>query len=177
MPDYKKYANAQDSRVSEIMGLRTRPNSGSPSGFKGDLGGTDIFVETKTRTETYSYLLIQRLWFEKLRTQAFSMGKPIAVLVVSAGDDQDYAFVQPTTLYSEGFDYSNHRPPDITAKCNKKEDHLLLDTIDRAIYKARRRNFFPSCKYSTEDMSEIWEIMYLEDFVEYYNKRGNSKPK
>lgn len=175
MPDYKKYANAQDSRVSEIMGLRTRPNSGSPSGFKGDLGGPDIFVETKTRTDAYSYLLVQRLWFIKLRAQAFSMGKSIPVLVVSAGDNQDYAMIEPTVLYSNGFDYSNHRPPDITAKCNKKEDHLLLDTIDRAIYKARKRNFFPSCKFSVEDLSEIWEIMYLEDFVEYYNKR--KKPK
>lgn len=168
----KKKASEQDKRVSEATNFRIRPNSGAMKGAKGDLGGPDIFVETKTRMTIKDHLLLEMKWIDKARSQAFSMGKPLYVLVISAGDDQDYVVASQPNLLTNSFDPDfQFLIPDLTMS-SKSQLKIDLSLIDRSIYKRRKNGVEPPCfRLYFNDGGLGLIIMYLDDFMDYYKAR------
>lgn len=176
MKSPKKRASEQDRRVSKISGFRIRPNSGAISGYKGDLGGPDIFVETKTRMTEHDYLLIQQDWIDKARSQAFSMGMRIYLLVISAGDAQDYVVIEHKVLTENNFGLQfAYLVPDMLSD-PRQEYRIPLKRIDQAIQARRTSTEEPPCFRLLHSNNNLgMTIMYLEDFKDYCDLRQSNQ--
>lgn len=170
----KKKASQQDRRVAKLSGLRIRPNSGATLGRRGDLGGPDIFVETKTRMESHDYLKVELGWLEKARDQAFSMGKRIYILVISPGDNRDYVVVDQRVLINNRFGhaFAYLAPDGICLSDTPNTFTLELSEIDGALGRRRLETEEPPCYVLYLMAKKIaLVIMDLEDFMEYYRGR------
>jgi hypothetical protein len=98
--NYKQIALRQDKRIAKKSGFKIQSNSGAPSGRKGDLYGPDILIETKTAEVPRGSFSIKLSWLDKVREQAFGMGKLMWALFFSFGDNDDYVVVDSSTFYA-----------------------------------------------------------------------------
>lgn len=181
MASFKKIASRQDKRVAKATGLRVRPNSGAISGHKGDLGGPDIFVETKTRAEEKDHLGIDLRWMDKAKEQAFAMGKPIYFLVIAAGDEQDYVVMDYSLLSSKmpNADPMDRDVPIPDYNCLEKGNYLKvpLARLDTILYRYRRNGLPPVAVIVAKKLvadNRALAVLYLEDFVELWDDANHS---
>lgn len=86
----RKIASKQDKLVARQTGFTIQVNSGAVAGKKGDLYDDNMLLETKTIDCPRQQFTIKEAWFEKLDTQAFSMGKMLSAIVFSFGKAQQY---------------------------------------------------------------------------------------
>lgn len=80
----------QEKRVCKILGGRRQIGSGSTPFLKGDGVLDDLLIECKTRDKVSKSISIKKDWFDKVREEAFSMGKEGSILVFSFGDGRDF---------------------------------------------------------------------------------------
>lgn len=170
MSSYKKIASKQDKRVAKAGGFKIRPNSGAIAGHKGDLGGAELFIETKTRVEVKEHLGIDLRWLDKAKAQAFSMGKPIAILVISPGDTQDYVIFE-YRMAEQQMSTLTENPVDLPLSGRGQYLKVPLSTLDRFLYRGRKLSVYPVVRLQRVDLD--LGVMYLEDFITYWNNREN----
>lgn len=72
----RKYSKAQESKVAKNLKGRRQPNSGATAFSKGDVKTTHFCIECKTATTEKQSMSIKRDWIDKLKEEAFAMGKP-----------------------------------------------------------------------------------------------------
>ena len=80
----------QENRVCKGLGGRKQIGSGATPFLKGDGVLDDLLIECKTKDKPSKSISVQKLWFDKVREEAFNMGKEGAIVVFSFGDGKDY---------------------------------------------------------------------------------------
>lgn len=115
----RKIASKQDKLVARQTGFTIQVNSGAVAGKKGDLYDDNMLLETKTIDCPRQQFTIKEAWFEKLDTQAFSMGKMLSAIVFSFGKAQQYV-----ACTSEQFFNMYKSVIDLTNRVNELEQKL-----------------------------------------------------
>jgi hypothetical protein len=72
----RKYSKAQESRVAKNLKGKRQPNSGATPFSKGDVKTEQFCIECKTAMTEKQSMSIKRDWIDKLKEEAFAMGKP-----------------------------------------------------------------------------------------------------
>lgn len=72
----RMYSKAQENRVAKNLKGKRQPNSGATAFFKGDVKTDDFLIECKTAMKEKQSMSIKKDWIEKLKEEAFAMGKP-----------------------------------------------------------------------------------------------------
>jgi len=169
MSSMKKIAQRQDKRVSKKTGLRIRANSGAVAGHRGDLGGPDLFVETKTGYAKPGTLHFDKEWIKKVRQQAFSMGKPYWAIVIDPGVGEDYVLTELKQLISLGASIPVSEDSSLWDDYLKSKS-ISLSALDTSLYRALISGAFPMVQISYKDGSTPLAITYLDNYIELYNK-------
>ncbi len=166
-------AKKQDRRVSSLTGFRIRPNSGAVRGYKGDLGGTDILLETKTgyNSNNPGYLTIRQDWIDKAKQQALAMGKSYWALVLSPDGETDYVVTEYSQLVLLLGDNSLDLEPLSGPYETKRTISILIEDLDSALYHRRMAKKTPVVRKVLDPSGLGLVIMYLEDFMRIYNER------
>lgn len=72
----RKYSKAQESRVAKKLNGKRQPNSGATAFMKGDVKTNQFCIECKTAMTEKQSMSIRRDWIDKIKEEAFAMGKP-----------------------------------------------------------------------------------------------------
>lgn len=80
----------QEKRVCKGLGAKRQIGSGATPFLKGDGVLDDLVIECKTKDKPSKSMSIQKLWFDKVKEEAFAMGKEGSIVVFSFGDGKDY---------------------------------------------------------------------------------------
>lgn len=72
----RKYSKAQEQRVAKNLKGKRQANSGATPFFKGDVITDQFCIECKTVMKEKQSMRIKRDWIDKLKEEAFAMGKP-----------------------------------------------------------------------------------------------------
>lgn len=86
----KYFSNKQEKRVSKAVNGKTVIGSGATPFMKGDVTSDDILYECKTNIKGQDSISVRREWFEKVKVQAYEMGKYMYSVVFSFGKGTDY---------------------------------------------------------------------------------------
>lgn len=97
-------SDKQEKRVASLLGGRVQAGSGATSHCKGDVILDDWLVECKTKMTKSKSHSIQKAWLEKMREQAYQMGKEGSCLAFDYGDGEDYIILDIGT-FKELLDY------------------------------------------------------------------------
>jgi len=81
----RKYSKNQESRVAKSLKGKRQANSGATPFFKGDVITDQFCIECKTATTEKQSMSIKRDWIDKLKEEAFAMGKPYWALAFNFG--------------------------------------------------------------------------------------------
>ena len=174
MANFRKIADKQDQRVSKCTGWAIECNSGATKGRKGDLKGYNILVETKTKAVKSEGISISEVWFDKLHSQAFSMGKELNVIVFSFGDGKDYAAMS-LRIWNKIFDMRRFGSgvSKLTVESSGKSKKTVTITDkhfeDLAILKLEQNTHKSIlCFYYNPPIQYV--AMDLDQFIETYNE-------
>ena len=96
------------------------------------------------------------------------MGKPIPLLVISAGDEQDYVVFDYTMAEKQLSDLLIE-PESMDLIGRGFYLKVPLSQLDRLLYRARRVCTYPLIRLQRSDVD--LGILYLEDFISYWNTR------
>lgn len=83
--NYKRFARKHEEGIAREMRIKPQVNSGAIAGRKGDVYGPDLLVEDKIFFSQRKTFSIQRKWVEKIREEAFTMGKRFWALFLHGG--------------------------------------------------------------------------------------------
>ena len=93
----RKVSAKQETGVAKRLGGKRQSNSGATPFQKGDVV-TDLFaIECKTSMKPKKSISIQRGWIDKLKQEAFAMGKPNWAVAFDFG--QTSTLGKPETFY------------------------------------------------------------------------------
>lgn len=73
--------------------MRVVAGSGAATFHKGDVEGEDILIECKTKIKPAKSHSIKKEWLDKIKEQAFQMGKYRYGLAFDFGDGEDYIVI------------------------------------------------------------------------------------
>lgn len=85
-----RMCDKQEKRVCKGLGGKRQVGSGATPFLKGDGVLDDLLIECKTKDTPSKSIAVKKAWFDKLKEEAFSMGKDGGILVFSFGDGEDY---------------------------------------------------------------------------------------
>ena len=71
----RKYSKAQESKVAKKLSGKRQPNSGATPFMKGDVKTEFFCIECKTAATEKKSISIKKDWIDKLKEEAFAMGK------------------------------------------------------------------------------------------------------
>lgn len=72
----RKYSKTQESKIAKSIKGKRQPNSGATDFMKGDVVTDQFCIECKTMMTEKQSISIKRDWIDKLKEEAFAMGKP-----------------------------------------------------------------------------------------------------
>jgi hypothetical protein len=81
----RKYSKAQESRVAKKLKGKRQPNSGATAFMKGDVKTAQFCIECKTAMTEKQSMSIKRDWIDKIKEEAFAMGKPYWAVAFNFG--------------------------------------------------------------------------------------------
>lgn len=81
----RKYSKAQESRVAKKLNGKRQPNSGATAFMKGDVKTDQFCIECKTAMTEKQSMSIKRDWIDKLKEEAFAIGKPYWAVAFNFG--------------------------------------------------------------------------------------------
>ena len=81
----RKYSKNQESRVAKNLKGKRQANSGATPFFKGDVSTKHFCIECKTATTEKQSMSIKRDWIDKIKEEAFAMGKPYWAIAFNFG--------------------------------------------------------------------------------------------
>jgi hypothetical protein len=81
----RKVSKKQETRLAKTLGGKRQLNSGATPFQKGDVV-TELFaIEAKTSMTPKQSISIRKEWIDKIRREAFAMGKPYSVVAFDFG--------------------------------------------------------------------------------------------
>ena len=81
----RKVSKKQEARLAKTLGGKRQLNSGATPFQKGDVI-TELFaIEAKTSMTPKQSISIRKEWVEKIRREAFAMGKPYSAVAFDFG--------------------------------------------------------------------------------------------
>ena len=92
----RKYSKAQESRVSKNLKGKRQANSGATAFFKGGVKTDDFLIECKPARKEKASMSIKADWIEKLKEEAFAMGKrfwAVAFNFGGLGNQENYYII------------------------------------------------------------------------------------
>lgn len=84
------YSTRQEKSIEKSTGAKRTPNSGAGQWVKGDLLSKHVLIEAKTTMSEKQSFSIQKKWLEKMKEEAFAMGKSYSALAFNYGDGVNY---------------------------------------------------------------------------------------
>ena len=81
----RKYSKAQESRVAKNLKGKRQANSGATPFFKGDVVTDQFCIECKTAMTEKQSMSIKRDWIDKIKEEAFAIGKPYWAVAFNFG--------------------------------------------------------------------------------------------
>ena len=81
----RKYSKAQESRVAKQLNGKRQPNSGATAFMKGDVKTDQFCIECKTAMTEKQSMSIKRDWIDKIKEEAFAIGKPYWAIAFNFG--------------------------------------------------------------------------------------------
>lgn len=81
----RKYSKAQESRVAKNLKGKRQSNSGATPFFKGDVVTGQFCIECKTAMTEKQSMSIKRDWIDKIKEEAFAIGKPYWAVAFNFG--------------------------------------------------------------------------------------------
>lgn len=82
------YSDKQEKRVASAVNGQQTSNSGATHFSKGDVRTSNFLIECKTKVNDSNSITMKREWFEKLKEEAFAMGKAYTALAFDFGDGE-----------------------------------------------------------------------------------------
>ena len=93
------YSNKQEKRVAKAIKGKKVANSGAAKFVAGDVATDKWLIECKTTTATEkASFSIKREWLEKIREEAFAMGKDYNALAFDYGDGKQFYIIDEKTF-------------------------------------------------------------------------------
>ena len=81
----KKVSKKMEARLAKTLGGKRQSNSGATPFQKGDVL-TELFaIEAKTSITPKQSISIRKAWIDKIRREAFAMGKPYSAVTFDFG--------------------------------------------------------------------------------------------
>jgi hypothetical protein len=81
----RKYSKNQESRVAKNLKGKRQANSGATPFFKGDVVTEQFCIECKTAMTEKQSMNIKRDWIDKIKEEAFAIGKPYWAIAFNFG--------------------------------------------------------------------------------------------
>ena len=97
----RKYSKAQETRVAKATGGKRQANSGATMFRKGDCFNDDFLIECKTAMTEKASMSIKADWIEKLKEEAFAMGKRFWAVAFNFGglqNNQNFYIIDEATF-------------------------------------------------------------------------------
>ena len=103
----RKYSKNQESRVAKNLKGKRQANSGATPFFKGDVVTEHFCIECKTSMTEKKSTSIKRDWVDKLKEEAFAMGKPYWAVAFNFGglDNPENFYVIDEKLFLRLINY------------------------------------------------------------------------
>lgn len=86
----RKFSYNQEKRIAKNLGGKVVSNSGATPFAKGDVSLEHILIDGKTLTKKQASVSLKKEWFEKIKSEAFSMNKDAGVVCFDFGDKDLY---------------------------------------------------------------------------------------
>ena len=81
----RKVSKKQEARLAKTLGGKRQSNSGATPFQKGDVVAGLFAIEAKTSMTPKQSISIRREWIDKIRREAFAMGKPYSAVAFDFG--------------------------------------------------------------------------------------------
>lgn len=92
----RKYSKAQEKKVAKNLKGKVQPNSGATAFMKGDVKTEFFCIECKTAVTEKKSMSIKAEWIDKLKEEAFAIGKPHWAIAFNFGglrNDENYYII------------------------------------------------------------------------------------
>ena len=99
----RKYSKAQESRVAKNLKGKRQSNSGATPFFKGDVVTGQFCIECKTAMTEKQSMSIKRDWIDKIKEEAFAIGKPYWAVAFNFGGlgNQENFYIIDESLFKQ----------------------------------------------------------------------------
>lgn len=81
----RKISKKMESRLAKTLGGKRQSNSGATPFQKGDVMTKLFAIEAKTSVTPKQSISIRKEWMDKIRREAFAMGKPYSAVAFDFG--------------------------------------------------------------------------------------------
>ena len=95
------YSNLQEKKVAKEFGGKLSSNSGAAKFSAGDVYTKDILFECKTVTKEAKSYSVKREVLEKLKREAFELGKQFPIMAFNFEPDGELFFVIPQKQFKK----------------------------------------------------------------------------
>jgi len=82
------FSSRQEKQIAKNLGGKVQPNSGAANFVAGDVKLDFMLVDAKTVVTPRKSVSIREEWFQKIRQEAFAMGKDMSCIAFNFGPDK-----------------------------------------------------------------------------------------
>ncbi len=84
----RKFSSLQEKTIAKKLGGKVQPNSGAANFVAGDVKLDFMLIDAKTVTTVKKSVSIKEEWFEKIKLEAFAMGKDLSCIAFNFGPEK-----------------------------------------------------------------------------------------
>lgn len=97
----RKYAKRQEQTLAQMLNAKRQSNSGATPFQKGDVKSKRFLIECKTCIDSKKSFAIKKEWLDKIKEEAFAMGREYGVLAFNFGPGEKNYFVLDEKTFFE----------------------------------------------------------------------------
>ena len=97
----RKYAKRQEQTLAQMLNAKRQANSGATPFHKGDIKSKRFLIECKTCIDPKKSFAIKKEWLNKIKEEAFAMGREYGVLAFNFGPGEKNYFVLDEKTFFE----------------------------------------------------------------------------
>lgn len=97
----RKFSSIQEKQIAKKLGGKVQANSGAANFVAGDVKTNFMLIDAKTVTTPKKSVAIKKEWFEKIKYEAFSMGKEMSCVAFNFGPNQENYYAIPEKHFIE----------------------------------------------------------------------------
>lgn len=89
----RKFSSLQEKQIAKKLGGKVQPNSGAANFVAGDVKLEFMLIDAKTVITPKKSVAIREEWFDKIKYEAFSMGKEMSCIAFNYGPNKPNYYV------------------------------------------------------------------------------------